>query len=261
MLMFEKHLVVVSVFIIFISLFSFPIRSNTISDHEISDQYFTNQLIDEIDTPSIEPGSDSELTITLKNPYPDDMNMKNTTFYISIYWLSYLETDKNISEVEEPPVFDIEEIGVIEEIGNLSSGETIDLEYIIRTSEDTEEGVYSIKFRLDFSIDNENQTMKSRGYFSDEDWEEAKSPEEGINVTELDNLTDFDVSGILPDSTFEVRTPVPRWPQYALGIITAVSGVLAVMFYMQEKYGSFPKLEKAFDNWTSKLEEFRSRFK
>ncbi|MEF8835669.1 MAG: hypothetical protein V5A76_05895 [Candidatus Thermoplasmatota archaeon] len=221
--MYEKHLVMISVFIIIISLFSFSVKS-----YDVSDPSYTNEIIDKIDTPSIEPGDDGDMTIILKNPY-DNSSMEDINFTVSIYWYSYLDVDKNISEVDEPPVFDNGETYSALEIENLSSNESEDLEYVIHISEETEEGIYSIRFRLEFSMDGENETLKSR-----ED---------------------------LPESTLEVRDPVPRWPQYALGIITIISGVLAVMFYMQEKYGSFPQLEKAFDNWTGKLKEFRSGLK
>ncbi|MBS3781170.1 MAG: hypothetical protein KGY66_01315 [Candidatus Thermoplasmatota archaeon] len=194
------------------------------------------------------------MKITLKNPY--NSSMEDINFTVSIYWYSYLNVDKNISEVDEPPVFDNGETYSASEIDELSSDESEELEYIIHTSEDTEEGVYSIRFKLDFSIeDEENITMKSRGHFSSEEWEDAKNPEGGINLTELN------VSDILLESTFEVRNPVPRWPQYALGLITIVSGVLAVMFYFQEKYGSFPKLEKAFEHGAGKLEKLGSGLK
>lgn len=244
----EKHLVVISVIMIFISLFTYSVKS-----YDISDPSFTNELIEEIDTPIIEPGNEGEMSITLKNPYPDDM--KNITFTVNIYWYSYVDVDEDITEVEEPPVFDNGETSWVLDIGELSNDESKEEEYLIYTSKNTEEGVYSIRCKLEFSLRGEEEVMKSRGHFSSEEWEGARNSDGKINVTELN------VSGILPESTFDVRDPVPRWPQYALGLITIVSGVLAVMFYFQEKYGSFPKLEKAFDNWTSKLEEFRSRFK
>jgi len=248
--MYKKHLVVISVLIIFISLFSFSVKSYDVSDYDISDPYFTNQLIDKIDTPRIELDNDAELTLTFKNPYPEEM--ENLTFKVSIYWYSYLDVDKNISEVDEPPVFDNGETYSILDIDDLSTNDSKDLKYIIHTFEDTEEGVYSLRFKLEFSMNNETEVMKSRGHFSSEEWDEAKSPGERINLTKLN------VSGILPESTFEVKNPIPRWPHYLLGIITTVSGVLAVMFYMQEKYSSFPKLEKTFDNWTGKLDKLWS---
>ncbi len=244
MLMYEKHLVVISVLIIFISLFSFSVKS-----YDISDPSFTNKIIEEIDTPKIEPGKEEEMTITLKNPYPEDMN--NVSFDVSIYWLSYFEVDKNITKVDEPPVFDNGETHSVLKIDELSKNESEEHKYFIQTNEDTEEGVYSIRFKLEFSIEDERHIMKSRGHFSKEEWEDAR----------VSDFTELNVSGILPESTFEVREPIPRWPQYALGLITLVSGVLAVMFYMQEKYGSFPKLEKTFNNWAGKFEKFRSGFK
>jgi len=246
--MVEKHLVVISVFVIFISLLSIPVES-----YEISDPSFTNELIHDINTPSIEPGREKEMTVTIKNPYPEEMNTIN--FTVSIYWYSYLGVDKNISEVDEPPVFDDGKTYSILDIGDLPTNESQELEYIIRTSEKTKEGVYSIRFKLEFSINGIEEVMKSRGYFSSEEWEDAKSFDGGFNLTQLN------VSGIIPESTFEVRDPIPRWPQYTLGLITIISGVLAVMFYMQEKYNSFPKLEKTFENWAGKFKKFRSGLK
>jgi len=223
--MYKKHLVIILVFILFISHLPFSVRSDDIEN--IYAPRFTNDLIYEIDTPSIEPGNEGNMMITLKNPYTNDM--EDIKFTVNIYWYSYLDVDKNISEVEEPPVFDNRKTYSTSEIGDLSNNETEELEYLITTSEDTEEGVYSISFTLEFSMEDEPIEMNS--------------------------------NSVLPESTFEVRDPLPRWPQYALGIITTVSGVLAVMFYMQEKYNSFPKLEKTFDNWTGKFKKFRSSFK
>lgn len=247
-MMHHRYIAIVTVFILIV-----PFSSTSSGSFDISDPEYTNQIIEEINTPSIEPGEDGIINLIIKNPDTEDENsvMQNTTFEVEIYYYDYLDVEKNISELDEPPVFDTGEVALKEEIGNLSTKETHDLEYLIHTSEDTEEGVYSIRFRLEFSIDDERHIMKSKGHFSNEEWEDAR----------VSDFTELNVSGILPESTFEVRTPIPRWPQYALGLITIVAGVLAVMFYMQEKYGSFPKLEKTFDNWTSKFEEFRSTLK
>jgi len=241
--------VIAAVILMIVSFCSVPVRSD-----EISDPRYTNEMITEINTPNIEPGNDDKIVITLQNPYMDfeDGEMKNTTLMIEIFYHSDLGVENDISEIESPPVFSNEELSSMEEIDELSPGETEDLEYLITTAEDTEEGVYSLRLKLTFSMDDEREVMKSRGFFTTEEWRES---DQG------DDLEYLNVSGLLLDSSFEVRDPVPRWPQYALGIVAGFSGILAVMFYMQEKYGSFPRLEKTFDSWSDKLQKLRSRLK
>lgn len=244
----QRYLVVVSVFLVIVSFYSVPVRS-----YEISDPGYTNDIMGEIDTPQIEPGDDGTMALTLKNPYPDVM--ENITFTAEIYYYSYLDVEKNISEVDQAPVFEDDETSSVREISNLTENETEEMEYMIETSENTEEGVYSLRFELEFWMDGEEGVMRSRGFFTSDEWYDAREAEEGIDHEALN------VSGLLPETTFEVNDPVPRWPQYALGIVSGAAGVLAVMFYMQEKYGAFPELEETFDDWSGKLDEFGSRFK
>lgn len=216
----QRYVVMVSLILLILSFSVVPARA-----YDISDPGFTNEIIKEIDTPQIKPGDDGSIAITLKNPYPDEM--KNITFTAEIYHYSSLDVEKNISYVDEPPVFDNNEINSVKEISDLSTNATEELEYQIDTTEKTEEGVYSLRFGLEFWMDGEKEN----------------------------------VSRFLLESTFEVKEPLSRWPQYVLGTVSGAAGVLAVIIYMQEKYGYFPKLEKALDDWSSKLEEFRSRLK
>lgn len=244
----QRYVVVVSVFLVIVSFSSVPVRS-----YDISDPGYTNEIMGEIDTPQIEPGDDGTMAITLKNPYPDVM--ENITFTAEIYYYSYLDVEKNISDVDQAPVFDDDETSSVREISDLSENESEEMEYTIDTSEDTEEGVYSLRYKLEFWMDGEEEVMKSRGFFTSEEWYEAREVEGGIDHEALN------VSGLLPETTFEVKEPMPRLPQYALGIVSSGAGILAVIFYMQEKYGYFPKLEETFDDWSGKLQEFGSRFK
>ncbi|MBS3816657.1 MAG: hypothetical protein KGY76_03745 [Candidatus Thermoplasmatota archaeon] len=229
----------------------------------VSDPAKVNRIIQEMETPQVEPGSSDAIILTLTNPYNSTMNHVN--FTIDIYKYAELGEEKNISEVESPPVF--RESGRTirtVDLASIESGDREELRYRIRSKEKTEEGVYLLRLRLRFVYEEEERVMKSKGYFSSEEWEEATSSE---NITETDeehyqggvNLTSLNVTGILQESSFSVKEPLPRWPQYLLGIFVAVFGTLAVMSYMQEKYGSFPWLEKAFDKWSSKLEKFRRR--
>ncbi len=228
----------------------------------ISDPGRVNSIITELDTPKIKPRESGDLYFKLSNPYEEVM--EDVELNVSIYKFAYLGVEKNISEIEEPPVFtETSDVEYEMSLNSLESEEKIELE--IRSQEGTEEGVYLLRFWLEFVYQEEEFVMKSRGYFSSDEFEEARisddetySDEDHTGGFDLDQLN---VSGILPDSSFSVKSSLPRWPQYALGVISVLFAVLAVMFYFQEKYDMFPRLEKTFDNWSSKLEEFRRNFK
>ncbi len=224
----------------------------------VSDPDKVNDIIPEIDTPQIDPGSSEEMKLTFSNPY--NRTMEEIRLTIDIYGYEYLDEEKDMSEIEKPPFFEENgEKNVTFSFQTMSSGEERELQYDLAAEEDTEEGVYLVRFELEFVYLEEDVIMRSRGYFTGEEWEDAKEDSEeypgGFNLTKLD------VDGILSDSSFTVKSSIPRWPQYALGATMVGSGTLAVMFYMQEKYGSFPWLEKAFDDWAGKLDKLRSYLK
>lgn len=224
----------------------------------VSDPEKVNEIIPEIDTPKMDPGDSGVMRLILNNPYNE--TIEDVNFTIDIYEYAYLGEEKDISEIDEPPVFEKSEktnITFFED--SMSPGFRENLEYKIEAEDGTEEGVYLLRVKLEFVYLENEVLMKSRGYFTGEEWDDAKVEDEeypgGFNLTELG------VDGILSDSSFSVKSSLPRWPQYTLGAILGVSAILAVVFYMQEKHGSFPRLEKAFDKGSGKLEKIRRNFK
>jgi len=88
----------------------------------------------------------------------------------------------------------------------------------------------------------------SRGYFTDAQWNLATS----ANATNPCappgcrgdvNLTVLGVDGIVPDSAFGVKEPIPRWPFYLLIALAAFFLVLAFLFWVEENPGSYPRVE------------------
>ncbi len=111
---------------------------------------------------------------------------------------------------------------------------------------------YFIRFYLTFtgnlSGTPEQFVMASRGYFPRSVWEDATSkartdpcnpPSCRGNV----NLTVLGVDGILPDSAFGVKEPIPRWPFYLLIALAVVFLVVAFLFWVEENPGSYPRVE------------------
>ena len=90
--------------------------------------------------------------------------------------------------------------------------------------------------------------LASRGYFTDAQWNLATS----ANATNPCappgcrgdvNLTVLGVDGIVPDSAFGVKEPIPRWPFYLLIALAAFFLVLAFLFWVEENPGSYPRIE------------------
>ena len=144
-------------------------------------------------------------------------------------------------------------------IGTIETNTTIFLEFNIVTKENTKEGTYFVRFAMDFEYNGTARSMQSRGHWNMELWEEATT-----NVTEGSpgniNLEVLGVDGIVPDSSFGVKKPIPKWPLYALITLTIVFAGLSVIFYLEEE-GNYPELNKWLQKQRGKLNELRLRFK
>lgn len=224
-------LIIIS-FILILSFFTSLVYSFDTHDTE-----YTNEIIINIESPTIERGDEDILYFTLQNPYPEGYHMENISLNVSIFRYVHLDEEKEIEEIDDPPTFKNEKTYFAlqeedEKIEGLTSEESKDFKMEISTGEATDQGVYTIKFDIEFDLYEQNE-IKER--------------------TKLDEE--------LPETTFAVEDQLPRWPQYLLGIFTGTFGLLAVMFYFQEKYNKFPKLEKAFDKFSRKFEKLWSRFK
>lgn len=232
---------------------------------EVSDPGRVNKILEEFQTPVIKPSEEGVLSFNLRNPY--DAEMRDIRLRIDIYGFGDLDEEKDITRIDSPPTFKV--------TGTTSYSFTTDVihsdssfpvELYITTDRRTEKGVYFVRFELEFVYENmgESSIMRSRGHFSDEEWSEAtRRPGVGDDpyYSGSINITHLGVNGIIPDTSFSVKTPIPRWPQYMLGGLAAFFGIFAVMLYMQEEYNSFPWLEKVLNQWAGKFDQFRRRFK
>ena len=89
-------------------------------------------------------------------------------------------------------------------------------------------------------------------------WEEATT-----NVTENSpgniDLEKLEVDGIIPDSSFGIKKPIPKWPLYVLISLTILFASLAIVFYLEEE-GTYPELNKWLQKQRGKLNQLRLRF-
>jgi hypothetical protein len=117
---------------------------------------------------------------------------------------------------------------------------------------------YFVRFWLEFTGSvSGNETlfrMVGAGFFTTDQWRSASIPTSDpcplphcrgwMNVTMLAGFLGVDrVDGILTDTAFGVKEPIPRWPFYALIGLAVAFLVLAFLFWVEENPGSYPRIE------------------
>lgn len=207
-------------------------------------------------TPQMIPGHTGKLNFTLTNRYDKPITDVNLT--LEIYRYANIHESKNLSETEKPPYFVITHSQKTFKVWNQINPKEkkTDAVFYIRSREDTEQGTYFVRMMLTFAYNGSQFIMKSRGYFTKAQWDDATT-----NTTENDpgniNITKLGVDGIIPDTTFGVKKPWPLWPMYALGALTVLFAVLAILDYMYEE-----NTNPEFTHWVHKqqrrLGEYRT---
>ncbi len=268
-----RHLVTA---LLVLSVLAFPV-----SAEDVSDPGKVNKLLTSFDTPLIEPGQVGAFSFTLHNPY--SLSILMVEINVSIYRFATVEEDRLLDEnwpwcepfIKEAAMPCSKESKFL--ISEVSPGESVLLSFVVVTSREMphgnplSEGAFFVRFWLTFDLDQGQgplgYVMASRGYFSDDLWEEATAYNSTNPCTDPlcrgnVNLGLLNVDGILPDSSFGVREPIPTWPFYLLLAIFALSLVFALLYYAEEHPGRLPRIEVAwlaFKNRAGKI--YRARFR
>jgi hypothetical protein len=203
---------------------------------------------------TIEPGKDGKLNFTLTDRYNDPM--KNITLTIEVYKWATIEEANNITNIHHPPTIKEGQAQKYELVmGQLSAGVGNNIQMTLQTSTDTPEGTYFVRTMMVFSYKNVNYTMKSRGYFSNVQWEAATDQ---VNLNQSVggiNITYLGVSGILVDTSFSVKKPMPMWPLALLIGLTVLFAVAAVILYLVEEEKGNIRLKKVFFPQAGKVQQ------
>jgi hypothetical protein len=236
-------------------------------------------------TPVIEPGETGVLMFSITNRYNefnlDSNNITDVELTLGIYEYATLaenrrvdtdfdfmpEIEKEISikssGTESPPgtpgIITIEpETGIKLfkfQWPILPENTTYDLELQISSDDDTPQGVYFIKTELIFrhsGIENKSFIMRSKGFYSDEEWEHAKQTVHEDFVPGI-NLTSLGIDGIIPETSFTVDVPTPTWPMYPLVGLAVFFVFLAIIFYYMEEHDKFPNFKKKLDGFGKRI--------
>ncbi len=233
------------------------------------------------ETPTITPGSSGKLKFTIQNRYnlPEyDNTMINVTLVVDIYQYATLEKQKDIDDISNAPEISSSTPNY-QELSNdrltvqfywsrISNDTSVPIEITFKSSSNTPEGRYFIRMHLNFYFNDTYFDMKSRGYFSDSMWDRAsmnitdkEGPIDGRFVMGRLDLNELGVDGVIPETSIRVLKYLPTWPLYILIGIVILFIVLAIVFYLMDEKGWFPKTKQKMDNMGRKIEDFRYRRK
>lgn len=204
----------------------------------ISSPSNVNKILSDFSDIDMKPGENQRFKFEFYNPY--NSSIKNASLDIQIYNFRDYNKNDDIEEMDNSIYFESSgETKVVYEIDQLASKERKSISFIVDSKEETNKGVYSVRFSLNFYMEDDGKiSMKSIGYFSNQELEKA-SKKVGDNDDEHFvggyNLTELEVDGILKETSIAVKEPKTRWPQYILGASTVILSALAVYYYLKER--------------------------
>ncbi len=187
---------------------------------------------DNFTTPVIKPGETGTFNFTIQNRYVNPM--KNVVLNIGIYEWATEQSHSPISRVHHAPVIEeSEKTDYTLHLGTIYPDVNVSVYFHIKTYGDTPDGVYFVRFSIFFDYNSSHYMMWSRGYFSNSVWDNA-TKNHTLNLTYLSHAIGKPVDGIVPDSSFSVRSSL-MWAFYVLVALTAVVGFLAFYSYLKEE--------------------------
>ncbi len=231
---------------------------------------YTNNMFGGFVTPTVSPGKTVQFAFNMTNPYGGSNVMTDIVLTVGIYKYATQESSRDVnSSFKHPPLLD--DFGIQEDLrpGDLLPGATVRIEIPITTTGATPHGsyfsqsTYFVRFRLDFTFEGNGThvLLQSRGFFTDAQWTKMVSFEAGQTLVNISYMHSLGVNGLIPDSSFGIKVPIPRWP---LGVLIAACvgvSLLALYYFVLDNPGKYPRLEKRFYYLRGKLHELRSQFK
>ncbi len=232
---------------------------------------YANNMLSDFVTPTVSPGKTVFFSFDLSNPYDDESSsMESPELTVGIYKYATQEKRRDVdSDFKNPPRIEGQGTDISYNLSTIAYNQTVRIEMDIDTSKSTPHGsyfsqsTYFVRFKLTFHFPgNTSQVMlQSRGFFTDDQWDSMVSFSGNESIVNTTYMHSLGVDGLLPDSSFGIKIPIPRWPLYLL--VAAICGTLftASYFFVLDNPGKYPWLEKRFYYLRGKLSESRSKFK
>lgn len=262
--------------ILLLLIFVLLMMPNVAAQEQLGMPAYVNRIISIDETPQLEPGQKGQFRITLLNPYSNNMDNVSLTasMYLYVSWDEERPVDANWSWSE--PYFEEDGKGETEHewffsvlAPGASNQENLTLTVV--TSYDAphggllNQGSYFVRLQLEFDyVHDDNSTehaiMRSRGYFTDEQWAYATQDppvQNDPNYLGDINITHLGVNGILPDTSFGILEPFPDWIFYTLIALAVLFIVLALLFYLEENPEKWPFVANRWIRLRSSMKQSR----
>ena len=241
---------------------------------------YANRMLHDFVTPTVEPGQTAWVGFNFTNPYPSDSPaLVNFTLTIEVYVYATQEDSEPVtSSFPNPPLIegtstkvttDVERVVPKPSVNEIPPKSYVNYSIPIVVSKNTPHGsyfsqaTYFIRLQLRFNFEG-NETpvvLKSRGWFTEEEWDGIVSWDSGEDLVNRSYLRELGADGLIPDTSFGVKVPIPRWPLAAMIVLAAGFCFVGAYYYVLDNPGKYPKLEKRFYYLRGKLSELRSEVK
>ncbi len=249
---------------IILILLLFAIASPLKVHSQVDDEYISspgNIPQFEFTSPAtIIPGDAGRLNFKIENRY--SIIMTNVTLTVNIFKCVTIEDTKEVEGLKDAPK-------IVHASGGtryaILDGQTIQFQWSklnnntqepirikISTLKDTHQGTYFVRMNLTFEYESRVYILNSRGHYSQAEWDYAHLTSNPTDPGDI-NLTALGVDGIIPDTSFRVKDPIPLWPLILFAGLSVFFAVLAGIFYFMDEHGKFPKTK-------AKLDRFSERF-
>ncbi|HYM40482.1 MAG TPA: hypothetical protein VEY12_10165 [Thermoplasmata archaeon] len=241
---------------------------------------YVNKLINILSTPQLEPGQSGDFAFQFNSTYPAGMTLYDVHLNVSMYEYQTIDSTVPVDASWTYPYPYVESTHGREWWWNATSvapGSVTNLSFTVVTSADSNlmpsgsvfnQASYVLRMWLDFDGNVSGSlthfTMASRGYFSAAAWAAATNTTYTVPCNPPScrgnlNLTKLGVQGILPDSSFGVKQPIPRWPFYALIGLAIFFVILAFLYWVEENPGTYPRVETWWARQRGRLARLRPR--
>ena len=232
----------------------------------------TNFLFLNLSGSTIYPGESGTFFFRLNNPY--NRSMENIDLTAEIYAWADLENHRNIdASFPDPPVIEQGDGRTYHDhVDEILPGMNVSYSLLMKTFENTMDGVYYVRFTLEFDYSNSTSNplqhfvMRSMSYYTKDQWDYAtQEPDEsdlpyyrhGVNITYLSQF--YPVDAIITFASFSVHRGVPKWPLFVFAGGAIFFAVLAYMYYMNDNYGKYQWLDEKTKQVSGKYQQFRRR--
>ncbi len=225
---------------------------------------FTNSMFSKFVTPTVAPGGTVHFAFNLSNPY--DVDMTDLHLTVGVYEYATQDEARLVNDsFRNPPLINgtSTELNII--MPSLPSQNSTRIELSITTTKNTPHGsyfsqsTYFVRFKLNFSFEGNSTTylLQSKGFFTDAQWSKMVSFTAGQEIVDTGYMHTLGVDGIIPDSSFGIKIPIPRWPLAVLVVACVLVTLLALYYFVLDNPGKYPRLEKRAYYLRGKLSQLR----